>query len=105
MLKSATLVLFLGLLAGILISLEVGYRIGRHGSKHNPERGFEVVGAMEAAIFSLLGLLLAFSFSGATSRFDTRRQLIVQEANAIATAYQRDSSPRRRSRGSLPKRE
>ena len=35
---------------------------------------------MEAAIFSLLGLLLAFSFSGATSRFDARRQLIVQEA-------------------------
>jgi hypothetical protein len=89
MLKLVALVLFLGLLAGILISLEVGYRIGRHGSKRNPERGFEGVGAMEAAIFSLLGLLLAFSFSGATSRFDTRRQLIVQEANAIATAYQR----------------
>jgi hypothetical protein len=44
---------------------------------------------MEAAIFSLLGLLLAFSVLGAASRFDARRQLIVQEANAIATAYQR----------------
>jgi hypothetical protein len=80
---------FLGLFAGILISLEAGYRVGRRSSKRNPERGFEGVGAMEAAVFSLLGLLLAFSFSGATSRFDTRRQLIVQEANAIATAYQR----------------
>jgi hypothetical protein len=89
MLKLMVLVLFSGLFAGILISLEVGYRIGRRSSKRNPERGFEGVGAMEAAIFSLLGLLLAFSFSGATSRFDARRQLIVQEANAIATAYQR----------------
>jgi hypothetical protein len=44
---------------------------------------------MEAAIFSLVGLLLAFSFSGASARFEVRRQLIVQEANAIATAYQR----------------
>jgi len=66
------LVLFIGLFAGILISLEVGYRIGRRSSKRNPERGFEGLGAMEAAIFSLLGLLLAFSFSGATSRFDAR---------------------------------
>ena len=89
MLKWLALVLFSGLFAGILIALEVGYRIGRRSSKRNPERGFEGVGAMEAAIFSLLGLLLAFSFSGATSRFDARRQLIVQEANAIATAYQR----------------
>jgi hypothetical protein len=89
MLQSVALILFIGLFAGILVALEVGYRIGRHGSKRNPERGFEGVGAIEAAIFSLLGLLLAFSFSGATARFDARRQLIVQEANAIATAYQR----------------
>jgi hypothetical protein len=85
----AALVLFIGLFAGILASLEVGYRIGRNNSKRNPELGFEGTGAMEAAIFSLLGLLLAFSFSGATARFDARRQLIAQEANAIATAYQR----------------
>lgn len=83
------LVLFTGLFAAVLASLEVGYRIGRNNSKKNPQLGFEGIGAMEAAIFSLVGLLLAFSFSGASSRFEARRQLIVQEANAIATAYQR----------------
>jgi len=36
-----------------------------------------------------MGLLVAFTFSGAASRFDTRRQLIVQEVNAIGTAYLR----------------
>jgi hypothetical protein len=46
-------------------------------------------GAVEGAIFGLLGLLIAFTFSGAASRFDTRRQLIVEEANAIGTAYLR----------------
>jgi len=85
----ATLVLFVGLFGGILASLEFGYRTGRNKSRMNPEQAFEGTGAMEAAIFSLLGLLLAFSFSGATSRFDARRQLIGQEANTIATAYQR----------------
>jgi hypothetical protein len=85
----AALVLFTGLFAGLLVCLEIGYRIGRNRARKNPELGFEGIGAMEAAIFSLVGLLLAFSFSGASTRFEARRQLIVQEANAIATAYQR----------------
>ena len=40
-------------------------------------------------MFSLYGLLLAFSFSGAAGRYDARKQLIVEEANAIGTAYLR----------------
>jgi hypothetical protein len=47
------------------------------------------VGAIDGAVFALLGLLIAFTFSGATSRFDTRRQLIVEETNDIGTAYLR----------------
>ena len=38
-------------------------------------------------MFSLLGLLIAFTFSGAATRFDGRRHLIVEEANNIGTAY------------------
>jgi hypothetical protein len=34
-------------------------------------------------------LLLGFAFAGATSRLDTRRELIIREANAIGTAYLR----------------
>ena len=44
---------------------------------------------MDGAVFALLGLLIAFTFSGASSRFDTRRQLIVEETNDIGTAYLR----------------
>jgi hypothetical protein len=36
-----------------------------------------------------MALLLSFSFSGAVSRFDARRELIVQETNAIGTAWLR----------------
>ncbi len=49
----------------------------------------EGVGAAEAAVFGLLGLLIAFTFSGAASRFEDRRHLITAETNAIGTAYLR----------------
>jgi hypothetical protein len=47
------------------------------------------LGAIEGAIFGLLGLILAFSFSGALTRFDARRHLVVEEANDIGTAWLR----------------
>jgi len=41
---------------------------------------------LEAAVFGLLGLLLAFTFSAAVQRVDERRQLIGEEANTIVAA-------------------
>jgi len=73
----------------ILACIEVGYRIGDRSCKRHPELSHEGLGAIEAAVFALLGLLLGFSFAGATSHLAARRQLIVQEANAIGTAYLR----------------
>ena len=55
---------------------------------HRGRRG-EGIGSVEAAIFALLGLLIAFTFQGAAARFDARRSLIVQEANNIGTAWLR----------------
>src|SRR5262249_30215501 len=45
--------------------------------------------AVEAAVFGLMGLMIAFTFSGAASRYDLRRQLTVDEANVIGIAYLR----------------
>ena len=78
-----------GLFVGMLVCLEVGYRIGSYGVEQRQELEHEGTGAIEAAVFALLGLLLAFTFGGAMSRLETRRELIVQEANAIGTAYLR----------------
>ena len=47
------------------------------------------LGTIEGAIFALFGLLMAFTFSGAASRFNERRMLIAEEANSIETAYLR----------------
>ena len=74
---------------GILLCLEIGFRIGLASSKRNNELAYEGTGTIDAAVFALLGLLLGFSFAGAMSRFDARRQLIVNEANTIGTAYLR----------------
>jgi hypothetical protein len=81
------LVLSVGLFFGIVACLEIGYRMGRRCSDKFPGSAHEGIGAIEAAVFALLGLLLGFSFAGGMSRLDGRRQLIVQEANAIGTAY------------------
>ena len=74
---------------GILACLEIGHRIGRRRLEGAGEAARAGIGALEGAIFGLLGLLIAFTFSGAVSRFDSRRHLIVQEANIIGTAYLR----------------
>jgi hypothetical protein len=79
----------LGLLAGMLLLLEIGRRIALQRIAGDPEGARVGLGAVEGAVFGLIGLLLAFTFSGASSRFDTRRQLILEEANAIGTAYLR----------------
>ncbi len=77
------------LFGGIILFLEIGRKLGRQQLQKDAEGARAGFGAMEGAIFALLGLLLAFSFSGAAGRFDWRRQLIVEETNAIGTAYLR----------------
>jgi len=76
------------LLIGMSLLFIVGHRFGRRRLQKEDTTP-EVSGAIIGALFALLGLLLAFTFSGAYSRYDARRQLIVQEANAIGTAYLR----------------
>jgi len=77
------------LAAGMLVLFEVGRRLGRRRRARDPEGAREGFAPIDGAIFGLLGLLIAFTFSGAASRFDTRRELIVEEANDIGTAYLR----------------
>ena len=82
------LITALGLLAGMLGLLHIGWIIGTKQRNKHPD-GIRGTGPIEGAIFGLMGLLLAFTFSGAGDRFERRRALIVEEANAIGTAYLR----------------
>jgi hypothetical protein len=77
-----------GMLVAMMMFLEIGRRVGVRRISQNPEIR-DGVSTLEGAVFALLGLLIAFTFSGAMSRFDDRRQLIVEESNDIGTAYLR----------------
>jgi hypothetical protein len=81
----------LSLLAVMLLAAEVGFRVGRHDRTRGAIASHSQVAAIQAAVLGLLGLLLAFSFSFAEARFDARKQVLVEEANAIGTAYLRAS--------------
>jgi len=78
-----------GLFVGMLLLLEAGRRIGIRRAAADPEGARAGVATVDGAVFGLLGLLVAFTFSGAAARFDARRALIIEETNAIGTAYLR----------------
>lgn len=73
----------------VLLMLELGRRVGKRRQREGMDPGKSGTGPVDAAVFGLLGLLIAFTFSGAAGRFDARRIQIVEEANAIGTAYLR----------------
>lgn len=79
----------LGLFCGMLACLELGRWIGTRWIKGTETATNKAAATLEAAVFGLVGLLIAFSFSGAVTRFDQRRQLVVDETNAIGTAWLR----------------
>jgi hypothetical protein len=103
-------VVFLVTAAALWLVTEIGFRFGRrHRSRERAaeeeeeetsleraedeetvsQKKSSQAGLLLAALLGLLGLLLAFSFSIVESRFSTRKQLVLQEANAIGTTYLR----------------
>ena len=73
----------------VLFSIECGYRLGRYRHKRSEEEKESPVGSMAGATLGLLAFLLAFTFGLAANRFDTRRQLLLDEANALGTTWLR----------------
>ncbi|MEN9665227.1 MAG: hypothetical protein RLZZ326_1590, partial [Planctomycetota bacterium] len=73
----------------MMIAAGSGHRLAvRRLSRPNPDAAVGA-GAIDAAALGLLGLLIAFWFSLAATHLDLRRSLIVEEANAIGTAWLR----------------
>jgi hypothetical protein len=72
----------------VLLSVECGYRIGKRVGYPELEKEAPL-DEMVGATLGLLAFLLAFTFSLSASRYDTRRQLLLDEANAIGTTYLR----------------
>jgi hypothetical protein len=73
----------------VLLSIEIGFRFGRYRNNSTEQEKEAPVGTMVGAALGLLAFLLAFIFNIGASRYDDRRQIVLQEANAIGTAYLR----------------
>lgn len=82
---------FLLTAAVILLAMEGGYRLGVNRRMHRTHEKEAPVGAMVGATLGLLAFMLGFTFSMAASRFESRRTVLLNEANAVGTAYLRTS--------------
>jgi hypothetical protein len=78
---------FIATVVAIVLAHEWGYRLGRRRGRRAYQENPASVGVMVGAELSLLAFLLTLTYGMAASRFDTRRQVLLDEVNAIGTAY------------------
>jgi hypothetical protein len=83
-----TWVLVIILAAVILVATAVGLMVGR-AMRHRSEELREPFSVMQGALLGFMGLVLAFGLSLAVGRYESRRDAVVDEGNAIGTAYLR----------------
>lgn len=76
-------------LIAVLIFWEIGYRFGHRTTQtEKPETGASIT-TLVSIIVGLVAFLLAFTFNMAEGRFQERRDVFIDDVNAIGTAYLR----------------
>jgi hypothetical protein len=73
----------------ILLTNWLGFRYRTFLEAKPARETIDGTGPMESSMLGLMALMLGFTFSIALSKFETRRQIIVEEANDIGTALLR----------------
>jgi len=73
----------------ILVSCEIGYQFGKEVQRRTAEVIPAALGPMVGGLLGMLAFVLAMTFSMASARHDLRRANVLDEANAIGTAYLR----------------
>jgi hypothetical protein len=84
---TVTLVVLFILMILLSLSVAAGRWYGKKELAKQNHDQLEVVMVAEGAVFTLLALLIAFSFSGAFERFENRKLHVINEANVINVAY------------------
>lgn len=84
--NSLTLVVLITAIIGVTVAsgIVIGYRLQGHAGDAR-----ESLGVVQGALLGLVGLLLAFGLSMAVGRYESRRAVVVQEANDIGTTHLR----------------
>ena len=81
--------IFGGSMVFFLLGDELGFRLGRRKRPTVDEDARSQIITIQGAMLGLLALLLGFTFSMAMSRFEVRKQQVLEESNAIGTTYLR----------------
>jgi hypothetical protein len=76
-------------IALFLLVIEAGFRLGRRNRVSVSEHAKSQINTIQGAMLGLLALLLGFTFAMAISRYEVRKQLVLDEANAIGTTFLR----------------
>jgi MFS family permease len=82
-------VLFLTYIISALLVSEVGYRFGHWLQNRTKDEKEGPTAMIVGSLLALLGFLLAITMGMAADRFDRRRSMVLEEANAIGTTYLR----------------
>jgi len=82
-------VLFATSVALLYASAEIGFRLGRRSAAEMHADSHSRVATIEGALLGLLALLLGFAFAMSMNRFEARKDLVLEEANNLQTAYLR----------------
>src|SRR4026207_407041 len=72
-----------------LVCYEIGFRVGRWWQDREPGEQEGPTGVVVGGLLGLMAFLLAVTMGMASDRFDARRGLVLEEANAIQTTYLR----------------
>lgn len=81
--------LYIGMTITLFIAFEMGYQLSKYTSKKNDKEGFSSTSPMVGGLLGMLGFVLAFTFAMAAGQHNDRKQNVLDEANAIGTAYLR----------------
>jgi len=80
---------FLGTILVVVLSIEVGYALGKNAHGRSKEEKEAPVSGVSGAVLSLTAFILALTFAMVADRYDARKALVREDANAIRTAYLR----------------
>jgi hypothetical protein len=81
--------LFLGTVLIVVGTIELGYLLGKAARRRSEDEKEAPVSAIAGTVLALLAFILAFTFGIVANRYDARRELVREQANAISTAYDR----------------
>lgn len=81
--------IFLTSIVVFMMVIEVCFRLGRRTLAASPQGEISELSTIQGAMLGLLALLLGFTFSMAITRFEARKQLLLDEVNAIGTTFLR----------------